>query len=66
MSKVLKAEAIGDRAVRFELGDSDDRELPLILGLMPVLPEARHRSRDIREYDSSIRRSAAVPMSSVR
>jgi peptide/nickel transport system substrate-binding protein len=39
-AKVAKAEAIGDRAVRFDLAGSDDRELPLILGLMPVL--ARH------------------------
>jgi peptide/nickel transport system substrate-binding protein len=31
---------IGDSAVRFDLSSSDDRELPLILGLMPVL--ARH------------------------
>jgi peptide/nickel transport system substrate-binding protein len=39
-AKVAKAEAIGAHAVRFDLGGSDDRELPLILGLMPVL--ARH------------------------
>jgi peptide/nickel transport system substrate-binding protein len=39
-AKVAKAEAIGNRAVRFDLAGSDDRELPLILGLMPVL--ARH------------------------
>ena len=39
-AKVAKAEVIGDRAVRFDLSSSDDRELPLILGLMPVL--ARH------------------------
>ena len=38
--KVAKAEAIGERAVRFDLSGSDDRELPLILGLMPVL--AKH------------------------
>jgi peptide/nickel transport system substrate-binding protein len=38
-SKVAKAEALDDRTVRFDLGGSDDRELPLILGLMPVLPE---------------------------
>ena len=25
--------------MRFDLGGSDDRELPLILGLMPVLPK---------------------------
>jgi peptide/nickel transport system substrate-binding protein len=39
-AKVVKAEAIGERAVRFDLSGADDRELPLILGLMPVL--ARH------------------------
>ena len=39
-SKVNKAEAVGERAVRFDLAGSNDRELPLILGLMPVL--AKH------------------------
>ncbi|MEA2986781.1 MAG: peptide/nickel transport system substrate-binding protein [Alphaproteobacteria bacterium] len=38
-SKVTKAEAIGNNAVRFDLAGSDDRELPLILGLMSVLPK---------------------------
>ncbi len=38
--KVVKAEAVGARGVRFDLTGADDRELPLILGLMPVL--ARH------------------------
>ena len=38
-SKVVKAEALDARTVRFDLSDSNDRELPLILGLMPVLPE---------------------------
>jgi peptide/nickel transport system substrate-binding protein len=37
--KVAKAEALGERTVRFDLSGSDDRELPLILGLMPVLPK---------------------------
>ncbi len=45
-SKVVRAEKIGERAVRFdfahgsgqERGQVRDRELPLILGLMPVLP----------------------------
>jgi peptide/nickel transport system substrate-binding protein len=37
--KVAKAEAIGDRGVRFTFADGGDRELPLILGLMPVLPK---------------------------
>ncbi len=39
-AKVAKAEALDDRTVRFDLGGSGDRELPLILGLMPIL--ARH------------------------
>jgi peptide/nickel transport system substrate-binding protein len=39
-AKVAKAEPVGERAVRFDLSGSDDRELPLILGLMPVL--AKH------------------------
>lgn len=38
-SKVSKAEAIGERAVRFDFGAAGDRELPLILALMPVLPK---------------------------
>ena len=38
-SKVVKAEALDARTVRFDLSGSNDRELPLILGLMPVLPE---------------------------
>jgi peptide/nickel transport system substrate-binding protein len=37
-SKVTKAQAIGQNRVRFDL-PGDDRELPLILGLMPVLPK---------------------------
>jgi peptide/nickel transport system substrate-binding protein len=44
--KVSRAEKIGERAVRFDFGQERgqgseqvrDRELPLILGLMPVLP----------------------------
>jgi peptide/nickel transport system substrate-binding protein len=38
--KVVKAEQIGERGVRFDLTGSGDRELPLILALMPVL--AKH------------------------
>jgi peptide/nickel transport system substrate-binding protein len=36
-AKVPKAEKIGDHGVRFTFEDGDDRELPLILGLMPVI-----------------------------
>ena len=39
-AKVAKVEALGEQAVRFDLSGSDDRELALILGLMPVL--AKH------------------------
>ena len=38
-AKVTGAEAIGEQAVRFDLSAGDDRELPLILGLMPVFAE---------------------------
>ncbi len=38
-SKVAKAEILDMRTVRFDFGGGNDRELPLILGLMPVLPK---------------------------
>jgi peptide/nickel transport system substrate-binding protein len=38
-SKVAKAEAPDPLTVRFDFGGVRDRELPLILGLMPVLPK---------------------------
>jgi len=37
-SKVTKAEALDPLTVRFDLSAANDRELPLILGLMPILP----------------------------
>ena len=37
-SKVAKAEAPDPLTVRFDFAGATDRELPLILGLMPVLP----------------------------
>jgi peptide/nickel transport system substrate-binding protein len=37
-AKVAKAEAPDPLTVRFDFGGAPDRELPLILGLMPVLP----------------------------
>jgi peptide/nickel transport system substrate-binding protein len=39
-AKVTKAEIVSDRQVRFTFQDAEDRELPLILGLMPVV--AKH------------------------
>ncbi len=38
-SKVRKVDVIDERTVRFGFSGSEDRELPLILGLMPVLPQ---------------------------
>jgi peptide/nickel transport system substrate-binding protein len=49
-AKVTKAEKIGERSIRFTFEDGNDRELPLILGLMPVF-EAR--SVDPENFDKS-------------
>ena len=38
-SKVAKAERIGERGVRFTFKPGTDREMALIMGLMPVLPK---------------------------
>lgn len=38
-AKVEKAEALDERTVRFDFPNANDRELPLILGLMPVFPK---------------------------
>jgi len=46
--KVLKAEALNDHAVKFTL-DGKDRELPLILGLMPVLPAHHFHTRPFEQ-----------------
>lgn len=37
--KVTKVETPDPHTIRFDLSDADDRELPLILGLMPILPK---------------------------
>ncbi|MCB2079042.1 MAG: ABC transporter substrate-binding protein, partial [Novosphingobium sp.] len=37
--KVAKAEQVGERGVRFTFTDDVDREIPLIMGLMPILPK---------------------------
>ena len=56
--KVRKAEVVGERAVRFDLAGADDRELPLILGLMPIL--ARH-AVDVNTFEDT---SFAPPLGS--
>lgn len=47
-SQVTRIERVGQRGVKFSFGASADRELPLILGLLPVLP--RHWFKG-REFD---------------
>ena len=49
-SKVVKAEALDPLTVRFDLSGANDRELPLILGLMPVL--ARHAT-DVATFEET-------------
>jgi peptide/nickel transport system substrate-binding protein len=57
-SKVAKAEALDRLTVRFDLTAADDRELPLILGLMPVLP--RH-AVDVATFEET---SMSAPVGS--
>ena len=49
-SRVAKAEILGPRTVRFDFADSSDREMPLILGLMPVLPK---HAIDVATFENS-------------
>jgi peptide/nickel transport system substrate-binding protein len=49
-SKVAKAEALDPLTVRFDLAGANDRELPLILGLMPVLPR---RAVDVATFEET-------------
>lgn len=53
--KVERIEKIGDRGVRFHFEKARDRELPLILGLMPILPK---HATDPETFD----RSTLVPL----
>ncbi len=39
--KVAKAEKVGEHSVRFTFKTTGDREVPLLLGLMPILPSHR-------------------------
>ncbi|MBN8411326.1 extracellular solute-binding protein [Halomonas cupida] len=45
-SDVTSVTAVDRDTIRFELGDSESRELPLILGQMPILPEHFWQDRD--------------------
>jgi len=52
-AKVVKADIVGRRGVRFDLGGGGDRELPLIIGLMPVL--AKHATDPDTFEDTSFK-----------
>lgn len=57
-AKVTKAVALDPLTVRFDFGNAGDRELPLILGLMPVLPK---HAIDPAKYEET---SLAPPLGS--
>jgi microcin C transport system substrate-binding protein len=46
---VLKAEKVGERGVRFTFRSGDNRELPQIVGEMPVLSKAYWSNRDFEK-----------------
>ncbi|MCB1489643.1 MAG: ABC transporter substrate-binding protein [Bauldia sp.] len=48
--KIAGYEKVGDRGIRFDLTGANDRELPLILGLMPILPK---HATDAETFDKS-------------
>lgn len=45
-ANVVSAEKVGPRQVRFDFGETVNRELPLIIGQMPVLSKAFWHERD--------------------
>jgi peptide/nickel transport system substrate-binding protein len=49
-AKVAKTEVLDARTVRFDFSNGSDRELPLILGLMPVLPK---HAIDVATFENS-------------
>jgi microcin C transport system substrate-binding protein len=48
-ANVAKVEKLGDRKVKFAFGAGDNRELPLILGQLPVLSKAHWSKRDFEK-----------------
>ena len=52
-NRVARAEAVGERGIRFTFTEAD-RELPLILGLRPVLKKAQWEGVDFAESGTSV------------
>ncbi len=48
-AQVVKAEKLGDRKVKFTFGPGENRELPLIVGQLPVLSKAYWSKRDFEK-----------------
>ena len=48
-AQVVKAEKLAERKVRFSFGPGDNRELPLIVGQLPVLSKAYWSKRDFEK-----------------
>jgi microcin C transport system substrate-binding protein len=48
-AQVVKAEKVGDRKVKFSFGPGENRELPLIVGQLPVLSKAYWGKRDFEK-----------------
>jgi microcin C transport system substrate-binding protein len=48
-SQVVRAEKIGERTVRFSFAAGDNRELPLIVGQLPILSKAYWSRRDFEK-----------------
>jgi microcin C transport system substrate-binding protein len=48
-AQVTKAEKVGDRKVRFTFGPGENRELPLIVGQLPVLSRTYWSHRDFEK-----------------
>jgi peptide/nickel transport system substrate-binding protein len=57
-SKVASVEQTGERSLRVTFNDKADREVPLLIGLMPILPK---HATDAENFDKS---SLAIPIGS--
>ena len=46
---IVKAERVGERSVKFNFAEGNNRELPLIAGQLPILPKHYWESRDFEK-----------------
>ncbi len=61
-TRIARAEAVGERGVRFTFTEPD-RELPLILGLRPILKKAQWDGVDFAESGTSVIPIGSAPYS---